>query len=102
VCWAADEGRARKTVHRLWANDGLPGELAQVLPTPQHFEQASQLVTEEMLAEETPCGPDVERHVEAIQEYASAGFDELYVQQIGPEQDAFFEAYAQHVLPRFG
>lgn len=101
VCWGEDEAQARKTAHRLWANDGLPGELAQVLPTPQHFEQASQLVTEGMIAEDTPCGPDVERHVQALQAYADAGFDELYVQQIGPEQDAFFEAYREHVLPRF-
>jgi G6PDH family F420-dependent oxidoreductase len=83
-----------------WADDGLPGELAQILPTPKHFEQASQLVTEEMIAEDIPCGPDVERHVQALQEYAEAGFDEVYVQQIGPEQDAFFEAYREHVLPR--
>jgi G6PDH family F420-dependent oxidoreductase len=100
VCWDEDEARARKTVHQLWANEGLPGELAQILPTPEHFEQASELVTEEMLAEDTPCGPDVEKHVEAIQAYAEAGFDELYVNQIGPGQDAFFEAYREHVLPR--
>jgi G6PDH family F420-dependent oxidoreductase len=101
VCWGADEAQARKTAYRLWPNDALPGELAQILPTPQHFEQASQLVTEEMVAEAAPCGPDIERHVHAIQEYADAGFDELYVQQIGPEQDAFFEAYREHVLPQF-
>jgi G6PDH family F420-dependent oxidoreductase len=102
VCWGRDEAQARKTARRLWPNDGLPGELAQILPTPQHFEQASQLVTEEMIGEQTPCGFDIERHVQALQEYADAGFDELYVQQIGPEQDAFFEAYREHVLPRFG
>ena len=101
VCWGPDEARARETAHRLWANDGLPGELAQVLPTPQHFAQASQLVTEEMIAEATPCGPDLERHADALDEYAKAGFDEVYVQQIGPEQDAFFAAYRDHVLPRF-
>jgi G6PDH family F420-dependent oxidoreductase len=100
VCWSDDEAKARQTVHRLWANEGLPGELAQVLPTPEHFEQASQLVTEEMLAEDTPCGPDVDKHVEAIKAYEEAGFDELYVNQIGPEQDAFFDAYRTDVLPR--
>ena len=52
--------------------------------------------------QETPCGPDVERHVHALQECVDAGFDELYVQQIGPEQDAFFDSYRDHVLPRFG
>jgi G6PDH family F420-dependent oxidoreductase len=101
VCWSEDESRARGNVARLWPNEALPGELAQVLPTPQHFEQACELVTEEMVASQIACGPDVERHVEAIQAYERAGFDELYVNQIGPEQDAFFDAYREHVLPRF-
>ena len=100
VCWGEDEQRAVETVHRLWSNEALPGELAQILPTPEHFEQASELVTTQAIAESTPCGPNVEKHVEAIQAYAEAGFDELYVNQIGPEQDAFFEAYRNEVLPR--
>jgi G6PDH family F420-dependent oxidoreductase len=100
VCWDEDEAKARKTVHRLWANEGLPGELAQILPTPAHFEQAAELVTEEVATEGTPCGPDVDEHVEAIKAYEQAGFDELYINQIGPEQDAFFEAYRDEVLPR--
>ena len=100
VCFGADEAKARATVHRLWPNEALPGELAQVLPTPEHFEQASQLVTEEMVGEAVPCGPDLDRHVEKIKEYERAGFDELNVNQIGPEQDAFFEAYREEVLPR--
>ncbi len=100
VCWDEDEARARKTVHQLWANEGLPGELAQVLPTPEHFEQASELVTEDMMAEDTPCGADVDKHLKAIKAYADAGFDELYINQIGPGQDEFFAAYREHVLPR--
>jgi|SRR5579884_1020543 len=100
VCWGADEREAVRTVHRLWPNQELPGELAQILPTPEHFEQASQLVTEEMVAQSVACGPDVERHVKEIEAYRDAGFDELYVSQIGPEQDAFFAAYREEVLPR--
>src|SRR5215212_1606768 len=49
VCWGEDEDAARKTAHRLWPNEALPGELAQVLPTPRHFEQATQLITEDMV-----------------------------------------------------
>jgi G6PDH family F420-dependent oxidoreductase len=100
VCWGEDEREAVRTVHRLWPNEELPGELAQVLPTPEHFMQASELVTEEMIAESLPCGPDVDQHVEAIQAYAQAGFDELYIGQIGPDQEAFFDAYRERVLPR--
>jgi G6PDH family F420-dependent oxidoreductase len=101
VCLSEDEGQARRTAHRLWPNEALPGELAQVLPTPQHFEQASELVTEDMVAEAVPCGPDLAPHVAKLEEFAAAGFDEVYVNQIGPEQGAFFEAYREHVLPRF-
>jgi G6PDH family F420-dependent oxidoreductase len=100
VCFADDEQHARATVHRLWANEALPGELAQVLPTPAHFEQASQLVTAEQATADVPCGPDIDAHVEAITAYERAGFDELYVNQIGPDQDAFFAAYRERVLPR--
>jgi G6PDH family F420-dependent oxidoreductase len=100
VCWGETERRARATAHRLWPNEALPGELAQVLPTPQHFEQAAGLVTEEMIGEAVVCGPDLDRHLEHIAEYERAGFDELYVNQIGPDQEGFFAAYREEVLPR--
>jgi G6PDH family F420-dependent oxidoreductase len=100
VCWGEDDERATQTAYRLWPNEALPGELAQVLPTTRHIEQASELVTPEMVAAQVPCGPDPERHISSIEAFARAGFDELYVQQIGPDQDAFFDAYREHVLPR--
>jgi G6PDH family F420-dependent oxidoreductase len=101
VCWGPDEAECRATAYRLWPNDALPGELAQTLPTPSHFEQATELVTEEMIGEAVPCGPDVEKQIAAFQEFADAGFDELYVQQIGARHDEFFDVYAREVLPRF-
>ena len=101
VCYGSDEAEARRTVRRLWPNEGLPGELAQVLPMPEHFEQATELVTEGMLAEAIPCEPDLERHARAIEKYADAGVDELYVHQIGTGHERFFEAYAREILPRF-
>jgi hypothetical protein len=57
-------------------------------------------VTEEMIAESVPCGPDLDRHIETIQQHADAGVDELYIQQIGGGSE-FFEVYAREVLPRF-
>ena len=102
VCWGPDADECVKTAHRLWPNEALQGELPQVLPTPAHFEQATQLVTEELVAQSVPCGPEVERIVASFQAFADAGFDELYVQQIGPRQQEFLEVLARDVLPRFG
>ena len=100
VCWGPDEQECVKTAHRLWPNEGLGGELSQVLPQPAHFEQASALVTEEMIAESVPCGPDVEKIAAAVREFADAGFDELYVQQIGDRQAEFFDVLEREIVPR--
>jgi hypothetical protein len=71
-----------------------------VLPVPRHFEQASTLVTEDMIGESIVCGPDVDRHVEAVRQYVDAGFDEVYVSQIGNDQAGFFEFYRRELAPR--
>ncbi|PWI42815.1 LLM class F420-dependent oxidoreductase [Streptomyces sp. ICBB 8177] len=99
VCWGTDRAEAVRTAHRLWPNEQLPGELAQILPTPRHFEQASTLVTEEMVADAVTCGDDVDAHVATVRAYAEAGFDEVYVNQIGPRQQGFFDFYRTRVLP---
>ncbi|MFI7635698.1 TIGR03557 family F420-dependent LLM class oxidoreductase [Nonomuraea sp. NPDC049400] len=100
ACYAADESAARKTVHRLWPTQGIKGEASQLLPLPRHFEQLAQTVTEDEAVNGSPVGPDPDVHVRAVQQYVDAGFDEVYVNQIGEEQDAFFDFYAREVLPR--
>ena len=101
VCYADSAEEARETVHEWWPNGGLPGKLGQQLPTPEQFEQATQLVTEEKATEHVPCGPDADRHIDQIQQYVDAGFDHVYLHQIGPNQDGFFEFYEEEVLPSF-
>ena len=101
VCWAESEEEAVRTVHERWPNEGLPGELPQVLPTVNHFEQASSLVTPEMAVEGTPCGPDPEQHVAQIRKFLDAGYDEVYVSQIGDDQEGFLSFYEREVLPQF-
>jgi G6PDH family F420-dependent oxidoreductase len=100
VCVAPTEDQGVAIAHRLWANAGLPGELSQVLPSPKHFEQASELVTEEMTRESTVCGNDVDAHVGAFAPYAEAGFDDVYIANMGPHYRDFFALYGGEVLPR--
>ena len=101
VCYGDDKAECVKTAHRTWPNEALPGELAQVLPTPAHFEQATQLVTEEMISESMPCGPEPDQYREMFQQFADAGYDEVYVQQIGPNQKQFFDFFGKEILPEF-
>lgn len=100
ACYGPDEAEAKKLAHHLWANEHLPGEMAQVLPTPSHFEQASELVTEDMVAGTVPCGPDPERHLQSINAYLEAGFDEVYVNQIGPDLGGYLRFFKEELEPR--
>lgn len=101
VCWAEDEAKARRTARELWPIAGLKHGLKSELPLPSHFQEASSLVDEETVATEVVCGPDPQRHVAKIQEYLAAGFDHVYVHQVGPDQEGFFRFYEREVLPKF-
>jgi G6PDH family F420-dependent oxidoreductase len=98
VCWGPDEAAARKTMHRKWRTDEIPGEAVQLLPLPRHFSQLADLIGVEDIS--APCGPDPDVHIAGIRGYTGAGFDEVYIGQAGHEQDGFFEFYADQVLPR--
>jgi coenzyme F420-dependent glucose-6-phosphate dehydrogenase len=99
VCYHEDEKQARKLAYEWWPQTVLPGVLKADLPTPAHFEQAIQLVTEEMVAEKIPCGPEKELHLEEIRKMIEAGFDHVYIHQVGPDQEGFFRFYEQEILP---
>lgn len=46
--------------------------------------------------------PGPERHAEALRRYFAAGFDEVYVSQIGKDQPGFLDFYRREVVPRLG
>jgi coenzyme F420-dependent glucose-6-phosphate dehydrogenase len=100
VCWAEDEAEARKTATEWWPNTSVPGELGVELPLPRHFEQAAEVVREEDVAGSVVCGPDPEAHLEAIRSYLDAGYDHVYLHQVGPDQEGFFRFYEREVLPK--
>ena len=39
-----------------------------------------------------------EAHLAGIREFAEAGFDHVYVHQVGPDQDGFMDFYEREVL----
>jgi G6PDH family F420-dependent oxidoreductase len=100
ACYARTEDEALRIAHQKWRNMALPGELATVLPSPRHFEQASELVTPQMLKDRFVLGPDPDRHLAMIEKYEQAGYDEVYVGNVGPHYRQLCDLYANDVLPR--
>ena len=101
VCWAEDEAEARRIAYKWWPTAALPGALGEELSIPKQYESAVELVTEDDVAKTLTIGPDPQRHIDAIRKYEKAGFDQIYIHQIGPNQERFFRFYQQEVLPKF-
>ncbi|WP_137286766.1 TIGR03557 family F420-dependent LLM class oxidoreductase [Halorussus salinisoli] len=103
VCYADSEDEAVETAYEWWPNSILPGQLATELETHTFFEQACQMVEKEDVreADSIVTDPDPQAHVENVREFVDAGYDHVYVHQIGPNQEDFFEFYDENVLPEF-
>jgi len=99
VCYAADEKTARETALRCWSIAALPGSLHSALATPAEFMDAASLVTEEQVAKKVVCGPDPRLHKDKIRECIEAGYDHIYIHQVGPEQEPCIDFYRREILP---
>jgi coenzyme F420-dependent glucose-6-phosphate dehydrogenase len=99
-CWAASEEEGSRTACEIWPNAALGGELTYELPLPRHFEQATEKVTPEDIAEAIPCGPDPDRFLKDINAYQEAGYTHVYFHQIGYDQDGFFRFWREELVPK--
>lgn len=101
VCWGRSEAEARRIAHDWWPTVAIHGQASQELPNPAQFEQLAKGVTEDQVADVIPCGPDPTPMIEQIEKYVDAGFDHVYLHQIGPDQAGFLEFAAKELIPKF-
>jgi coenzyme F420-dependent glucose-6-phosphate dehydrogenase len=99
ACWAESEADAKKTALEWWPNAVVSGNLNWELPVPSNFEDASEWADEGAIDEKVVCGPDPERHLEAIAQFINAGYDNVYFHQIGPDQEGFLRFAQRELLP---
>ena len=99
-CWAASEEDGAKVACEVWPNAALGGDLGQELALPLHYEQATEDVTPEQIAETIPCGPDPERWLEDIRAYERVGFTHIYFHQIGRDQEGFLRFWREELQPK--
>jgi len=98
VSYDADRDAAVRRAHEQFRWFGLGWKVNSDLPNPDSFEGATQFVTAEQVAEQLPCGPDVEEHVKKIKPFIDAGFTEVALVQIGADSQQQFTAWAEREL----
>jgi G6PDH family F420-dependent oxidoreductase len=101
VCWAKSEEEALNTAYEQWPNTALPGSLSQELRMPLYFEQAAKLVDKQDVKKKLVLGPDPQAYLENIQKFVDAGYDHVYIHQIGPDQEGFIDFAKREILPEF-
>jgi G6PDH family F420-dependent oxidoreductase len=99
VCWSRDEAQARKYTLEMWPNAAVTGQASFELPLPRHYEELSKRVTPDEIASSVVCGPNPKKHLDAIREFADAGFDHVFVHQVGHDQKGFADFYRSEILP---
>lgn len=101
VCVAKTEKEAVQIAKKWWPNAAFAGMESQEFRIPEYFQQSASLVRDEDIAKSIVCSLDPQKHIETIEAYAKAGFDHIYVHQVGPDQKSFFEFYKKNILPKY-
>jgi coenzyme F420-dependent glucose-6-phosphate dehydrogenase len=101
VCWANNEDNAKKIAYKYWPILSNKNGLNWEIQTPKYFEELAKMNDPETLAREIACGDDPQRHIDEIKEFIKAGYNHVFVHQLGPEQEGFINFYKEEVLPAF-
>jgi G6PDH family F420-dependent oxidoreductase len=98
-CYGKDAGKALSLAREQFRWFAGGWKVNAELPNPVNFDAASQFVREEDIAAQLPYGPEVDGYVQAVKQFADAGFTQVAFVQIGPDQEAFCEFYANELAP---
>ncbi|HEX2272886.1 MAG TPA: LLM class F420-dependent oxidoreductase [Acidimicrobiales bacterium] len=100
VCFDRDEEAAVARAHEQFRWFAGGWKVNAELPGTAAFDSASQFVRPDDVAEEIPCGADVQRAVEAVRPYVDAGFTHVALLQVGGDHQGEFIRWAnQELLP---
>jgi G6PDH family F420-dependent oxidoreductase len=101
VCWDPDEEAAVRRAHEQFRWFAGGWAVNADLPTTAGFAGATKYVRPEDVAEQIPCGPDLDAIVEKVRPFWEAGFTDVALVQVGGEScDAFLEEAAVPLLAR--
>ncbi len=99
LSWAETDAEAVANAMTEWPNGGMKFPKADIR-SPGDFEQMAKLVRPEDFAGRMLMSADPEIHRREIQKYLDLGFDQIYLHNVGRNQEAWIDTFAREVLPR--
>jgi G6PDH family F420-dependent oxidoreductase len=98
ICWGPDKDAAVKVAHDQFRWFAGGWKVNAELPGTAGFAGATQFVTPDDVADNIPCGPDLDAIVAAVREFERAGFTDVALVQVGDEHQEDFLAIAEKEL----
>lgn len=99
VSWAQSQEEAEQNALNEWPNGGMPFPKSDIR-NPEDFEAMAKYVRIENFKNRVLMSPDLDEHRERLQHFIDLGFDEIYVHNVGRNQEAFINAYGSEVAPK--
>jgi coenzyme F420-dependent glucose-6-phosphate dehydrogenase len=101
VSWAESQEAAVDQAVREWPNGGMNFP-KQDIRNPEDFEAMAKLVRPDNFVGRVFISPDLDAHRAHIQHFIDLGFTDVYVHNVGRNQEEFIRAYGQKVIPSVG
>ena len=101
VCWAENKEEAIRIAYRFWPIIANKGGINWELYSPKYFEALAEMLDPEMEISGITNGNNPQDHIEKIYKFIKAGYDHVFIHQLGPHQKEFLDFYKKHVLPEF-
>jgi G6PDH family F420-dependent oxidoreductase len=101
ICWDRDRDAAIRRAHDQFRWFAGGWSVNADLPTTAGFAGATQFVRPEDVADNIPCGPDLDAIVDSVSAFWEAGFTDVALVQVGDEgMQAFLDEAAGPLLER--
>ncbi|MFI5695389.1 TIGR03557 family F420-dependent LLM class oxidoreductase [Kribbella sp. NPDC051586] len=98
LSWAETDEQAWRNAFSFWPNGGMRFPKADVR-SPYDFAQMAQLVRVEDYEGRMVVSADLDVHRASLQRYVDAGFNRIYLHNVGRNQEQWLEAFGREVLP---
>jgi G6PDH family F420-dependent oxidoreductase len=102
VSLAASADESSEQAWKWWPNGAAPPPVLSELAQPRHFEAVAAATERDAIGKTVVCATAAQPIVEAIDRYVGAGFNTIYLHQVGPDQNRLFDLARAELLPHYG
>lgn len=100
LSYARTDEEALAIAHDQWRTNVFAPPVCWDLDTPEAFDEAAKHVPPAAMRDSVLVSSDPARQAAWLAELAGLGFDDIYLHNVGVDQELFIDDFGEHVLPQ--